>query len=263
LNLKTLKKVTVASEYEEDTLAVLASLKICNPAVDTLTIMKAPSGADLKSLPKFFPNVTNLKISWSYNEDDYVRKEFDFVFDFEIDFESINSMKQIRKFEIDYLKEEMFSQLKLNQLQELYMTEESYFDEDAWFLQNELQTINAGWRTFINNHSQLKTLHLPQCKLNVEQVNITLENLPLLKNLELGVKAFNFGFATDLTKLSDEEYLAQYKKEQTERAAQLIGKNYDRLEHLHLNFDFWRVREVRDIILNHLEKYHSGVELYK
>ncbi len=67
LNLKTLKKVTFHCDYEEGTLTILSSLKVCNPAVETLIIVKPPFEANLKSISKFFPNTTDLKATWDYN----------------------------------------------------------------------------------------------------------------------------------------------------------------------------------------------------
>ncbi len=98
LGLKTLKKVTIDCEFEEDTLRVLSNLKVCNPAVDTLVLVKPLLDADLKIFPKFFPNVTDLEITWFSNSDeDHVGWDF-FDYSFEMDLSPINSMKQIRKF---------------------------------------------------------------------------------------------------------------------------------------------------------------------
>ncbi len=61
-NLKSLKKLTIDYRHVKIT-SILPKLKVCNPSVDTLIIMKPLSGADLKPISKFFPNVTDLKIT--------------------------------------------------------------------------------------------------------------------------------------------------------------------------------------------------------
>jgi hypothetical protein len=215
--------------------------------------MKPTSGTvELKTLSKLFPNVTDLKITWDCAEDESVK--FSCCLDFKEDLQPINSMKQIRKLEMDYMNEEKLAQLDLKQLQELHVTG---WVNDVWN-NSDLEF----WSTFISNHSQLSVLHRPYCSLNVEKLQITLENLPLLKSLELGVKDFNFGFLTDRTKFSDEKFLAQYKKEQVERAAQLIGENYDRFDHLKLYFPEESCGIETDM-LDHLKKYYPGVNLTK
>jgi hypothetical protein len=263
LGLETLKKVTFTCELEEETLQASSSLKVCNPAVDTLIIQKPPTGADFKMFPKFFPNVTNLKIFWALNSEDYIVSEM-FESRIELDLIPINSMKQIRKFEIDFMTEEMFDQLKLDQLQEFHMSWDldsdlwdEVWDEDLW------QMVNWNWRTFINNHSQLKILHIPKCKVNVEQLQFALENLPLLKSLELTVKGYNYEDTSGiLEELFDEDFVKQYKTKQALKAAHLIGENYDRLEHFELNFAN-RFYNIKTIIQDCLEKYFPGVKFNK
>jgi hypothetical protein len=196
--------VTIDCEFEEDTLRVLSNLKVCNPAVDTLVIVKPLLDADLKIFPKFFPNVTDLEITWFSNSDeDHVGWDF-FDYSFEMELSPINSMKQVRKFEIDYMTEEMFDQLKLDQLQELHMSWnlDTDFLNEVWD-EDLLQMVNWNWRTFINNHSQLKILYFPYCKVNVEQLQFALENMPLLKSLELTVKGYNCEEMPDLDDLFD------------------------------------------------------------
>jgi hypothetical protein len=62
LSLKSLKKFTVDCADDDGTMELFQRLKICNPAVDTLTILNPEENVDLSSFPKFFPNVTDLKI---------------------------------------------------------------------------------------------------------------------------------------------------------------------------------------------------------
>jgi hypothetical protein len=52
----------------------------------------------------------------------------------------------------------------------------------------------------------------------------------------------------------------EYKKDQTEKAAQLIGENYDRLEHLKLDF---KGDLISTLILNCLKENYPGVKLSK
>jgi hypothetical protein len=51
-----------------------------------------------------------------------------------------------------------------------------------------------------------------------------------------------------------------YKKEQAEKAAKLIGENYDRFEHLKLGFELGCIGTY---FLNYLEEHHPGVKLNK
>jgi hypothetical protein len=252
--LKTLNKLAINYKYVQ-IISDLSSLKLCNPAVNTLIITEPPSRADLKSLPKLFPNVTDLKITWSWSGA--------WIFTYQMDLQPINSMKQIRKFEIVNTTEgeNVFTQLNLKQLQELRVGISKNFVRQAWS-GVDLETVNLIWRTFTSNHSQLKILHIPQCHISVEELQIALENLPLLESLEVGVKGFNYGFATDFAKLSDEEFKEQYEKEQAERAAELIGENYDRFEYLQLRFGpFYHNIEL--IMLEYLTKHHPNVSLNK
>jgi hypothetical protein len=89
--------------------------------------------------------------------------------------------------------------------------------------------------------------------LSVEQFVITLENLPLLKSLEFTV------YGCDFIHRLDEDYSSEeYKKDQAEEAAQLIGENYDRLEHLKLDFED---EDIRATIFNYLEEHYPDVKL--
>jgi hypothetical protein len=74
----------------------------------------------------------------------------------------------------------------------------------------------------------------------------------LLKSLEVVGRGFNYRFASDFSKLYDVEFLAGYEKEQAERAAQLIGENYDRFEHLTLDFPPWDY-DIESCIMNYLK----------
>jgi hypothetical protein len=85
----------------------------------------------------------------------------------------------------------------------------------------------------------------------------------LLKSLEVTVKGDNYEDTSDiLEELFDEDFVQQYKKKQAEKAAQLIGENYDRLEHLKLNFAN-RFYNIKTIIQDFLEKYFPGVKFNK
>jgi hypothetical protein len=156
----------------------------------------------------------------------------------------------------------MFDQLKLDQLQELHITEESDFCREVWD-QDLLQMVNWNWRTFINNHSQLKFLHILDCHLNVEQLQFALENLPLLKSLEVTVKGENYErFPDKLEELFNNKFVARYKKKQALKTAQLIGENYDRLKHLELNFANYYY-DVEAIIQGYLGKHFPAVKFNK
>jgi hypothetical protein len=124
LALKTLKKVTIDCEYEDRFFTVLSKINLCNPTMDTLIIMNLPSGADLKlpSFQKLFPNVNNLKITWREFYGEY-EHNIDFFGSFFVDLWPINSMKQIRKFEMDYVNDWMLAQLELPQLQALHVSQ--------------------------------------------------------------------------------------------------------------------------------------------
>jgi hypothetical protein len=88
---------------------------------------------------------------------------------------------------------------------------------------------------------------MPRCGTSLQHLLVTLEGLPLLKSLETSVNGI-------------EEYMANSRKEQTEKAAKLIGENYASFEHLNLDF---QLTEVNRIVLEFLEKYYPGVKLHK
>ncbi len=245
LGLKTLKKLGINCDYLWDFRHILGP-KFSNPALETL-IIKWPRRIDddFKLLPRFFPNVTDLKITGFY---------------FGLYLQSINSMK-IKKLEMECMSKEMLTQLELKQLQELHVTQLANFLHQPQN-PNDLETVNLEWTIFIDNHSQLKILHLPQCHITVEQLQIALENLPLLESLEVIVSGFNYGFVDNYTKLSDEEFKKQYMKEQAERTAQLIGENYDRFAHWKLQFEYCD-KNIEPIILDYLEKHFPDVSLIK
>jgi hypothetical protein len=245
LNLKTLKKFSIGYDYQK--LTIFPHLKVCNPAVETLIIKDPPyEGTDLTLLPKFFPNVTNLKITWPDADVHTLPGRF-FV-----DLQPINSMKKIKKLDIYYMTGEMLTQLELKEMREFHMSELLLVDDVL--ATDELLWIDclANWKTFTANHSQLEVLHMPECYMCVEFLQITLENLPLLKSLDIAV----YGFILDNSEISADEY----KKEQAEKVARLIGEKYDRFEHFKLDFedDF-----IRTIVLNYLEEHYPDVKLNK
>jgi hypothetical protein len=242
LSLKSLKKVTIDCKYEEDIPEVFPRLKVCNPAVETLIIANPYLRVDhLKSLSKFFPNVTDLKITWpNVTFTNFPRN---------VDFSSINSMKKIRKLEIEFASDEMLAQLELKELREFHLFElYSLRDRDDDDLVDPL----ANWRTFINNNCQLEVLQVSESKTSVEQLHIALENLPLLKSLECTVH--NFDFVPEIPGHSSDEY----KKEQAEKTARLIAEKYDRLERLKLDFS----DDDNNFIFIYLEKKKLDVKLW-
>jgi hypothetical protein len=142
---------------------------------------------------------------------------------------AINSMRKIRKLEINRMSEEKLVQLKLYELQELIISEQCTFIVYN-LVMNQTTFWNRlhNWRTFTTNHSRLEVLHMRKSKVSIELLQITLENLPLLKSLELTVARYNFAFIERF----NNNYLAQYKKEQMEKVAKLFGENYGRFKHL-------------------------------
>jgi hypothetical protein len=180
LSLKSLKKFTFGRDFPEYTFEIFEHLKVCNPAVETLTIMNPPQVSyNLNSLSKLFPCVTDLKMTWpidSFDEqwpDDYLV----------VDLLPINSMKMIRKIEMNWMSLEILAQLELKELREFHVTEiVSNQDDD---LDDDDRLVS--WRKFIDNHSQLEVLHMPKCKMSVEELQCTLENLSVLKSLEFNV----------------------------------------------------------------------------
>jgi hypothetical protein len=220
--------------------------------------MKPLTGADFKTLSKFFPTVIDLKITWNYDDDDYIVSEF--FIGFEMNLQPIKSMKKIRKFKVDYMDVDMLARLELSQLQELRVSRFSDFVIQA-LNSIELMTVNLMGRTFAQNHSQLKILHIPICRISVEQLQITLEYLRLLESLEVTIQGFNYGFLPYFSLHSDNEFMNRYKKERAEKAAHLIADNYTRLEHLKLDFANG-ADHIKTVMTNYLKNY-PGVNLIK
>jgi hypothetical protein len=251
LGLKTLKKVTVDCKYRDETLAALSKLKVRNPTVKNLIIQKPPLRADLKPISKFFPNVTDFKIFWKCHEDDWIRELLDDD-RFYMNLQPINSMKMVRKLEIEYVTEEMLAQLELKEMRQLHIKEViSTDDDDGSEEDDELEDPLANWRTFTENNCQLEVLHVPNSRLSLEKLQNTLENLPLLRSLEFTVYGCDFG---DNLSYRNRK---KYKKEQAIKAAKLIGEVYVRFEHLKLDFDGFNL--INSHIYKHLKKYYPGV----
>jgi hypothetical protein len=240
LSLKSLKKFSFGCGNKKEIFSVFSTLKVCSPGVDTLTIHNPlHEGADLNLLPKLFPNVTSLKITCKYHED---------LFDSDLsDLSPINSMKMVRKLEIDHMTDVMLAQLELKEMREFHLKKiASVIDYE----------VLANWRTFINNNSQLDVLHMPECSMSVEQLKITLENLPSLKSLEFTV----YGCDTELILTLLSSIVTGYEKKQAEETARLIGENYERLEHLKLKFED---EDISACILKYLAMHYPGVKLEK
>jgi hypothetical protein len=232
LGLKSLKKLVIGCVYDNEIFAVLSKIQLCNPSVESLTIMNPDSGADLKSLPLFFPNVTHLKITWkSFRglNDKYDHLE-DFFDEFSMDLKPINSMKKVVEFEMDYLTDEMIGQLELKQLKVFRITEKLGLMDQ---LDPELFGMDplSRWRTFIVNNAQLEVLDMEECKVPHEFLRIVLENFPLPRSLKLKLDGHNYGNleVADHPEISKED-LARYVKEQAEILAILTEKKWDSLE---------------------------------
>ncbi len=242
--MKSLKILSFDCNYA--ILEVFSRLKIYNPAVDTLTIKNLPKQTNhLKSLSKFFPNVTDLKITWP--DDKFYNKHS--IHYFFVELQPINSMTMVRKLEIEYTTEEMLAKLELKELREFHSKEIAStlgYTESAWDHLNN-------WRTFISNHGRLEVLHIPSFSLCVDKIQIMLKNFKLLNSLEFTVGHCDFAV---LPKKSSE----QYKKEQAEKVALMIGENYDRLEHLKLDF---KDDGIRTWVLECFEEHYPGLKLNK
>ncbi len=255
LSLQTLKKLQIECVNQIFTPAF--KINIYNPALETLIIVNTipPTETNFKKLPHFFPNVTNLEIFWFYDSE---------LFDnFSVDLTPINSMSKIRKFETDYMSEEMLTQLELKEMREFSgvisypdysdILEES-FDEP---LPNDnLESRSASWEIFTNNNCQLEVLYLSY--IPMELLQIALESLPLLKSLRACVDGCNYSSAQFQPECTFEEYKEAYVPEQAKKTAKLIGKHYDRFEHLVL-----KLLQDGNHIINHLKKYHPYVKTEK
>jgi hypothetical protein len=259
LSSNPLYRLFIQCKLSNKFITKFSKINICNPTLKNL-IIADPSPEDLKILPTLFPNVTDLTI---HREEDELDPD-----DFYMDLKSINSMKKLKKFEMDYLTEEMFAELELNELQEFRMTEDaSPFTEYSGFwnefsnelVDNEiLEDRSTNWRTFVNNNRQLVILDMSESTFPVELLQITLENLPLLKRLRGGVSGFNFSSAKYRPEYTFEDYLKLYIKKQAKKTAKLIGENYDRLEHflLILYEGGWHIAK-------YLKKYYPNVRIEK
>jgi hypothetical protein len=246
LSLKSLKKVTFDCYSEDETLELLSRLKVCNPAVDNLIIEDAHHlYADLASLPKLFPCVTDLKFTWpSVNPPEPIPFEYFCV--------DLPPMKMVRKLDFAYASNEMLAQLEVKGLREFHLNRMLPTVDDEVYEPGFVDHLDD-WTKFINNHSQLEVLHVTY-PLNIEVLHIALKNLPLLKSLEFAVGGYEF-IPDDPEFFPDE-----YKKDEAEETAQLIGEKYGRLEHLKLKiYD----ELINTTILNYLEKHYPGVKLNK
>jgi hypothetical protein len=79
---------------------------------------------------------------------------------------------------------------------------------------------------------------MPRCESSLQHLLVTLEGLPLLKSLETNVNGSTFAVPVDMSQSDLAEYMANSRKEQTEKAAKLIEENYARFEHLKVDHSF-------------------------
>jgi hypothetical protein len=265
LSLKSLKKLDIGCEYSKEIFTVLSKIQLCNPSVQSLTIMNPPvREADLKSLPTFFPNITQFKITWKnfeYPDNKYDHTD-EFFLEFFMDLKPINSMEKVVEFEMDYLTVGMIGELELKQLRVLRITEDFGVVEFEEIDREEFgMDPLAHWRIFINSNRQLEVVDMPDCKVSIEYLRILLENLPLLRSLRLKVDHFNYGFlvAADHPGSSKEENLVRYENEQAEIAAQLIAEKYDSLNELML--EVWWIAGQQ--MTEYLKQYHPKVRVSK
>jgi hypothetical protein len=261
LRLKTLKKLRIHLGDLIFTPAV-SKINVYNPAVESLTITIAnPIETDLQKLPKFFPNVTNLEITWDYSSIDN---------NMSMNLRSINLMQTVRDFSINYMTEEMLIQLGLKQMQEFHLTScrvnpfPSYFDTafmNQGFVEplpsEILESRSTSWSTFVNNNCQLKVLDVTGSSIQLELLQITLENLPLLKSLRISVDGCNYSSAQYQPEYTFGQFHEIYVKEQAEKTANLIGEHYDRFEKLELKL------QGGELVVDHLRKNYPNVRIEK
>jgi hypothetical protein len=228
-----------------------------------LSVYNLPNETDLQKLAQFFPNVTVLHISWN----DDLRDN-----NLSIDLRPINSMGKLRKFETNYMSEEMFAQLESNQMQEFRMTFQvnpfpnytrAAFMDDSFEepLPNEiLESRSANWKKFVNNNCQLQVLDLPDTKIHLELLRITLEKLPLLKSLRITVDGCNYSLAQYHREyehsIDFEEYQEAYVLEQAKKTAKLIKKHYDRFDLLEL-----KLEDDGEHVVEYLKKFYPKVKI--
>jgi hypothetical protein len=244
-----------------------SKINICNPTVEDLNVFSLPNETDLQKLPQFFPNVTDLYISW---DDDSIDDNSS------TNLRPINSMQKLRNFETNYMTEEMFSQLELKQMEDFRMpyffgenpfpnyTEAAFMDDTFNEpLPNEiLEGRSASWRSFVNNNCQLEVLDLPDIKIHLELLQIALEKLPLLESLRVIVNGCNYSSARYQPEyehsidLDFEDYKKAYVIEQAKKTAKLIGENYDRFDLLVL-----KLEDDGEHVVNYLKKYYSNVKI--
>ncbi len=257
LSLKSMKKLTIDCFYVEPILKVLSRLKVCNPTVDTLIINNPPDdGADLNWLPKFFPNVVDLAITWP--EDDFYDLTVDPLF---VDLKPINSMEKIRKFEMQHMSEEMLAQLEVKGMREFHLGDNVSFGDDQEEIEMKSREFWSesleNWKRFLNNNCQLDVLDTFKCYMSAEKLLVTLENLPLLKSLEYTVNVCDCSLSSE--KITSSEHFEEYATDLAEKIARLIGEKYDRLEHL----KFHSAYKFQGAIENYLEKHYPGAKLNK
>jgi hypothetical protein len=87
----------------------------------------------------------------------------------------------------------MLAQLTLKELREFYLkeilsTDDEESDDDDGSKEDEVAL--DYWRTFTDNNNKLEVLCMSKCKMSVEQFQIALETLPLLKSLEFTIYGF-------------------------------------------------------------------------
>jgi hypothetical protein len=256
LNLKTLKKLQI--ECGNVIFLPTSKINICNPTVEDMSIYNLPNETDLQKLPQFFPNLTDLYISWDYDSIDN---------NLFMNLTPIKSMKKLRKFETTYMSEEMFAELELKQMQEFHMTtfwvhpfpnytEEAFMDDsfDEPLPNEILESRSTSWKSFVNNNCQLQVLDMPNLKIHLELLQITLEKLPLLKSLRACVDGCNYSLAKYQPEYEHsvdfEEYQEAYVKEQAKKTAKLIKKHYDRFDLLVL-----KLEDDGEHVMDFLKKY--------
>jgi hypothetical protein len=234
LNLKSLKDFSfVFSNSTTKMLNLFKTAKICNPSVEILKICDIPVGLDFGIFARSFPNVNSLKIKHHWAEHQFGSTDgLEYML---YDIKSLKSMENVEKLKFNFANEFMIGQIELKGLRELIITEyytDSYriyyefegsrapilagnrtdlIDIETFDVEYYAHTVK--WMNFVKKNQQLESFHIIKTalKLTCVHLEILLTKLPNLKSLEV--------------------QRIQIYEIAMERIADVIGRNYDRLDH--------------------------------
>ncbi len=228
-------------------LDLLENANICNPNVERLVVRDIPVGLDFEVLAQCFPNVNHMKINHKWAEYRFTScRHLESAF---YVLNSLDSMENVTKLDLNYAHEYMLRQIEMKALRELtifeYYTDHSSIysdfeiskkpmagfrsiDIETFDVENYADTIN--WMIFVKKNQQLESLHIyhvlqdePYQMLSCVHLEIMLTKLPNLKSLEV-------------------ERIQIYDIVM-ERIADVIGRNYDRFEHFEVEIDTYNLAE--------------------